>query len=66
MWSHKNLRIDELQDIDKILKSPITKKIMLWLIIGYCSMHRIDYKDKSRLIRLGIKPNNLHSASEKE
>lgn len=59
MWNNKNLRIDELQDINKTLKSPITKNIMLWLVVDYCSMHRIDYKDRAKLISLGIKPAKL-------
>lgn len=55
MWNKKNIRVDELKKMDMVLNSPITKNIMLWLITDYCSMHRISYRDVSKLEKLGIK-----------
>lgn len=66
MWKNKNLRIDELMKMDKVLDSPIAKSAMLWLITEYCSMHRIDYRDTSKLEKLGIKSQLLLPTSEKE
>ena len=66
MWSNKNLRIKELVKMDKILDCPISKSVMTWIITEYCSMHRIDYKDSSKLEQLGIKAKNLLSKSNNE
>lgn len=66
MWNNKNLRIDELMKMDKVLDNPISKNVMLWLITEYCSMHRIDYKDTSKLEKLGIKSLLLLPKSDKE
>ena len=66
MWNNKNLRIDELMKMNKILDSPISKNAMLWLITEYCTMHRIDYKDTSKLEKLGIKSQLLLPKSDKE
>lgn len=66
MWSNKNLRIKELVKMDKILDCPISKSVMTWIITEYCSMHRIDYKDSSKLEQLGIKAKNRLSKSNNE
>lgn len=66
MWNNKNLRINELMKMDKILDSPVAKNVMLWLITDYCSMHRINYKDTSKLEKLGIKSQLLLPQSNKE
>lgn len=66
MWSNKNLRIKELVKMDKILDCPISKSVMTWIITEYCSMHRIDYKDISKLEQLGIKAMNLIPKSNNE
>ena len=59
MWITKNIHISELMDIDKVLKSPIAKMAMLWIVSNYCQMHRIDHKDVEKLKRLGIKHEKL-------
>lgn len=66
MWKNKNLRIDELMKMDKILDNPVAKSAMLWLITEYCSMHRIDYKDTSKLGKLGIKSQSLLPKTDKD
>lgn len=66
MWSNKNLRINELVKMDKFLDCPISKSVMMWLITEYCSMHRIDYKDSSKLEQLGIKAKDLLPKTNKE
>lgn len=66
MWSNKNLRINELLKMDKILDCPISKYVMMWLITEYCTMHRIDYKDSSKLEQLGIKAKALLPKTDKE
>ncbi len=66
MWCNKNLRVDELMKMDKVLDSPVAKNIMMWLITEYCSMHRIDYKDSSKLAQLGIKSPTLLPQTNKE
>lgn len=66
MWYAKNLKLTELEQIDKILKSPVAKSAMLWLITDYCVMHRIDHKDIEKLVNLGIKRQKLLSSSVKE
>ena len=59
MWITKNIHISELMDIDKVLKSPIAKMAMLWIVSNYCQMHRTDHKDVEKLKRLGIKHEKL-------
>ena len=59
MWYAKNLKLSELVQIDKILKSPVAKSAMLWLITDYCVMHRIAHKDIEKLVNIGIKRQKL-------
>lgn len=66
MWFKKNVVIDELQKMDKILDNRTAKNAMLWLISDYCRVHVIDYKDASRLESLGIKKQVLLPSPEKE
>ena len=66
MWVSKNIQIDELTSMDKILKSPIAKNAMLWIICDYCQMHRIDHKDAEKLVALGIRHEKLLPARKKE
>lgn len=61
MWCNKNLQVD---NIDNIIKrkdfSDIAKKIMKYIIVNHCSIHKIDYKDKQRLeAKLGIPMSKL-------
>lgn len=66
MWFKKNVVIDELQKMDKILDNRTAKNAMLWLISDYCRVHVIDYKDASKLQSLGIKKQVLLPSPEKE
>lgn len=62
MYYKKRLQIDE---IEKLLNdnsvSEITKKLMCFIVSDYCQTHRIDYRDRSRLINLGFKPHLLNA-----
>ena len=51
----KNVDIDELQKMDKVLDNTTVKKVMLWLLSDYCSLHIVDFKDAAKLEKLGIK-----------
>jgi hypothetical protein len=66
MWITKNIQIDDLKTMDRILKSPISKAAMLWIICDYCQMHRIDHKDVQKLVALGIKHEKLLPAPYKK
>lgn len=66
MWFKKNVVIDELQKMDKILDNRTAKNAMLWLISDYCRVHVIDYKDASKLESLGIKKQVLLPSPAKE
>lgn len=54
MWCCKTLRMKELTEMNKVLNSPVAQMVMKWLIVRYCNMHYISYKDISRLQNLGI------------
>lgn len=66
MWYKKNVQINELQKMDKILDNTTAKNAMLWLITDYCRLHIIDYKDAAKLSALGIKKSNLLPTPNKE
>ena len=66
MWITKNIQIDDLKTMDRILRSPISKGAMLWIIRDYCQMHRIDHKDVPKLVALGIKHEKLLPAPYKK
>lgn len=55
MWFKKNVDIEELQKMDKMLDNPTVKNVMLWLLSDYCSLHIVNYKDAAKLEKLGIK-----------
>lgn len=55
MWFKKNVVIEELQKMDKVLDNPTVKNVMLWLLSDYCSLHIVGYKDAAKLEKLGIK-----------
>lgn len=65
MYFKKNLQIGE---IEQMLQDPsvseISKRVMAYIVSDYCQTHRIDYRDRSRLINLGFKPYllNAHNA----
>ena len=66
MWFKKNVDIDELQKMDKTIDSKTAKKVMLWLISDYCRVHHVNYKDASKLERLGIKKQLFLPSQEKD
>lgn len=55
MWFKKNVDIDGLQKMDKVLDNATGKNVMLWLLSDYCSLHIVDFKDAAKLEKLGIK-----------
>ncbi len=56
MYFSKNLQIG---DIERVIRdnsvSDVVKRMLLTIIVDYCQTHRIDYKDRARLMNLGIK-----------
>lgn len=66
MWYKKNVQINELQKMDKILDNTTARNAMLWLITDYCRLHIIDYKDAAKLSALGIKKSSLLPTPNKE
>lgn len=58
MWYTKNMQLDVMaKQISEKHYSEMSKKILKFMVIGHCSMHRIDYRDKQRIhSKLGIQP----------
>lgn len=64
MYYKKNLQIGEIEQmIQDTAVSEIAKRVMAYIVSDYCQTHRIDYRDKSRLINLGFKPHLLNNRS---
>jgi hypothetical protein len=59
MWAKKNLQVNELQNMEIILNSPVATQVMKWIIADYCMLHHINYKDVPKLKKLGIRYVNL-------
>ena len=61
MYYKKNLQIGE---IERMMNDPsvseIAKRLMCFIVTDYCQTHRIDYRDRSRLINLGFKSHLLN------
>ena len=66
MWNKKNLKIEELKDMDKVLTTPVSRNVMLWIVTDYCMMHRINYRDVPVLKELGIQSRLLLPRSDKD
>lgn len=50
MWYNKNLQVDSIATkIDEDGFSRIAKRIMKFMIVDHCSMHKIGYKDRQRI-----------------
>lgn len=50
MWYSKELDVDEIKKFcDADDTSVIAKNAMVWFVFKYASLHRIDYKDASRI-----------------
>ncbi len=65
MWYNKNLQINEL--IKKIKEkdfSEIAQNILKFIVVDYCSLHPIDYRDRQRIEnKLGIPRRRLLTSS---
>ena len=61
MYYKKNL---QLGDIENMLNNPtvseVSKRLMFCIMADYCQTHRIDYRDRSRLINMGFKPYQIN------
>ena len=50
MWYNKNLQVDNIaRKIDQNGFPKISKRIMKFMIVDHCSMHKISYKDRQRI-----------------
>ncbi len=50
MWYNKNLQVDTIgKQIGDQTFSTIAKKIMTFLIVDHCSMHKIDYRERQKI-----------------
>lgn len=50
MWYSKNLQVDTIaKKIDKDGFSNIAKRIMKFLIVDHCSMHKIDFRERQKI-----------------
>jgi len=50
MWYNKNLQVDNIaKKINEDGFSNIAKKIMNFMIVNHCSMHKIDFKEKQKI-----------------
>lgn len=65
MWFVKNVDINELQKMDKVIDCKTAKNVMLWLVSDYCRVHHINYKDAAKLEKIGIKRLVLLPSPEK-
>lgn len=62
MYYKKNLQIGEIEQmLQDSSVSEISKRVMAYIVSDYCQTHRIDYRDRSRLINLGFKPYLLNA-----
>ena len=50
MWYNKNLQVDNItKKIDKDGFSNIARKVMKFMIVNHCSMHKIGFKEKQKI-----------------
>jgi len=50
MWYNKNLQVDSIaRKIDEDGFPKISRRIMKFMIVDHCSMHKIGYKDRQRI-----------------
>lgn len=50
MWYNKNLQVDTIsKKIEEDDFSNIAKRIMKFLIVDHCSMHKIDFKERQKI-----------------
>jgi len=67
MWYNKNLQVDNIGAIiDKDGFSSIAKKIMNFMIVNHCSMHKIGFREKQKIEhKFGIPSKKLLKCSSK-
>ena len=66
MWFKKNIDIYDLQRMDKYIDNRTARNVLLWLVSDYCKVHIIDYKDRDRLLQLGLKKKLFVPSPDKE
>lgn len=68
MWYNKNLQVDNIATkIGKDGFSGIAKKVMNFMIVNHCSMHKIGFKDKQKIEqKFGIPSKKLLECSSKK
>ena len=68
MWYNKNLQVDNIATkIGKDGFSGIAKKIMNFMIVNHCSMHKIGFKDNQKIEQqFGIPSKKLLECSSKK
>ena len=61
MYFKKNLQISEIETmLNSHAVSEVSKRLMYCIVADYCQTHRIDYRDRSRLINMGFKPYQIN------
>lgn len=68
MWYNKNLQVDIIAEkIDNDGFSSIAKRLMDFLVVNHCSMHKITYREKQKIEqKLGIASKRLLECKLKE
>ena len=51
----KNLRLDEIKEIDQLDMPIVAKQALAYSIVQFCKFNRITEKDRNELLRFGIK-----------
>lgn len=51
----KNLRLDDIKEIDKLDMPIVSKRALAYSIVQFCKYHRISESDRNELMRFGIK-----------
>lgn len=66
LWYYKNLQIDEIANrINDDGFSNTAKRIMIFMIVNYCSLHPVGYKDLQKIEqRFGIPSNRLFARNK--
>lgn len=61
MWYNKNIKVNEIAEELKMKDfSEIAKRAMKLMVVNYCSLHSINYKDRQRLeSKLGLSAKKL-------
>lgn len=60
MMHTKNIRLDEIKDIDAINMPQVTKQVLAFYIVHFCKYNRISDQDRQALENFGIKRQLLY------